>query len=241
MFRNVGPSLRAALFLALISAAGCSSQSGATIQPGYFFGHDLRQAKSIVYVLDLSGSMRGGSGSVVENVGTDVAAKAGGNLVGGFFGRRTGRAVEDNIQKLKQKVEKVKVHLIASLNGLPPGSVFNVILFSNGVQKLAPGMIEANPASVGLVSAFVSQLEASGSTSLGSAIAAGLQTGAQQLMVLTDGLPTDTSPQQIMHMVAQANANRAMSIWTVGVGHDQDLTFLRDLALANNGAYVAYD
>jgi hypothetical protein len=69
--------------------------------------------------------------------------------VSGFFGRRTGRAVESNIQKLKQKVEKVKVHLIASLNGLPPGSVFNVILFSNGVQKLAPGMIEANPASVG--------------------------------------------------------------------------------------------
>jgi uncharacterized protein YegL len=91
------------------------------------------------------------------------------------------------------------------------------------------------------VSAFVSQLEASGSTSLGSAIAAGLQSGAQQLMVLTDGLPTDSSPQQIMHMVAQVNSNRAMSIWTVGVGHDQDLTFLRDLALANNGSYVAYD
>jgi hypothetical protein len=74
MFRNVGPLLFAALLLALAPAAGCSSQSGATIQPGYFFGHDLRQAKSIVYVLDLSGSMRGGSGSVVENVGTDVGA-----------------------------------------------------------------------------------------------------------------------------------------------------------------------
>jgi hypothetical protein len=227
--------------VALASFLGCSSQSGATIQPGYFFGHDLRQAKSIVYVLDLSGSMRGGSGSIVENVGTDVAAKTTGGLVGGFFGRKTGRVVEDNVQKLKQKVEKVKLHLIASLNGLPPGSVFNVLLFSNGVQKLAPGMIPATPASVGLVSAFVSQLEASGSTSLGAAISAGMHAGGQQLMVLTDGLPTDSSPQQIMAMVAQMNAARTMSIWTVGVGHDQDLSFLRDLALANNGAFVSYD
>lgn len=241
MSRKVGLSFRAAMVVAALAFGGCSSQSGATIQPGYFFGHDLRQAKSIVYVLDLSGSMRGGSGSVVEDVGTGVAAKAGGNLVGGFLGRRTGRAVEDTAMKLRQKVEKVKLHLIASLNGLPPGSHFNVILFSNGVQKLAPGMIEANSGSVGLVSAFVSRLEASGSTSLGAAISAGLQTDAQQLMVLTDGLPTDSSPQQIMAMVSQANANRGMSIWTVGVGHDQDLSFLRDLALANNGAFVAYD
>jgi hypothetical protein len=227
--------------VALMAAAGCSTQSGASIQPGYFFGHDLRQAKSVVYVLDLSGSMRGGSGSIAENVGTDVAAQAGGSLVGGFLGRRTGRAVESNIQKLRQKVEKVKLHLIASLNGLPPGSVFNVLLFSSGVQKLAPGMIETTPASVGLVSAFVSQLEAHGSTSLGAAITAGLQTGGQQIIVLTDGLPTDASPQQIMHMVARANAAHTMSISTVGVGHDQDLGFLRDLAMANGGSFVSYD
>jgi hypothetical protein len=239
MVRNSALILMAAL--ATAASAGCSSQSGATIQPGYFFGHDLRQAKSIVYVLDLSGSMRGGSGSIAENVGTDVAAKASGSLVGGFFGKRTGRAVEDNVQKLRQKVEKVKLHLIASLNGLPPGSQFNVLLFSNGVQKLAPGMIEATPASVGLVSAFVSQLEASGSTSLGAALSAGLNAGAQQVMVLTDGLPTDASPHQIMNMVASINAARTMTIWTVGVGHDQDLSFLRDLALANGGAFVAYD
>jgi hypothetical protein len=227
--------------VAMTSVAGCSTQSSVTIQPGYFFGHDLRQAKSVVYVLDLSGSMRGGSGSIAENVGTDVAAQAGGSLVGGFLGRRTGRAVESNIQKLRQKVEKVKMHLIASLNGLPPGSMFNVLLFSNGVQKLAPGMIETSPASVGLVSAFVSQLEASGSTSLGAALNAGLHAGGQHVIVLTDGLPTDASPQQIMYMVAQQNAAHTMTISTVGVGHDQDLGFLRDLAVANGGSFVSYD
>jgi hypothetical protein len=185
--------------------------------------------------------MRGGSGSIAENVGTSVGARVSGGVVGGLFGKRTGNLVEENIQKLRQKVEKVKLHLIASLNGLPPGSRFNVLLFSNGVQKLAPGLIETSPASVGLVSAFVSQLEASGSTSLMAALQAGMTAGGQHVIVLTDGLPTDASPQQIMWMVSQANAAHQMRISTVGVGHDQDLGFLRDLAMANGGSFVSYD
>lgn len=231
------------LLLALLSllAVGCGTSATVTIQPGYFFGHDLRQARSVVYVLDLSGSMRGGSGSIVENVGTGVAASAGGALVGGFLGRGVGRTVETNVRKLQQKVEKVKLHLIASLNGLPPGSQFNVILFSSGVQKLAPGMLEVNPVTVGLVSAFVSQLEAGGSTSLGAAIGAGLHAGADQVIVLTDGIPTDASPAQIFDLVARENAAHRMVLSTVGVGHDQDLTFLKELAHANGGAFVSYD
>src|SRR5262245_59285274 len=112
---------------------GCAASGSVSIQPGYFFGHDLRHEQSVVYVLDLSGSMRGGSGSIAENVGTSVGARVSGGLVGGLFGKKTGNMVEENIQKLRQKVEKVKLHLIASLNGLPPGSRFNVLLFSNGV------------------------------------------------------------------------------------------------------------
>jgi hypothetical protein len=220
---------------------GCQGHATVTVQPGYFFGHDLRAARSVVYVLDLSGSMRGSSGSVVEQVGTGVAASAGGSLVGGLLGRSTGRAVEDNVKKLQQKVEKVKLHLIASLNGLPPGSQFNVILFSDGVQKLSPVMVPVNPGTVGLVSAFVSKLNASGSTSLGSAIVVGLHAGGSQVIVLTDGIPTDTSPQQILQMVARENYSHALTVSTVGVGHDQDFSFLRDLAQQNGGAFISYD
>jgi hypothetical protein len=232
---------RILLCLLVGAGLGCSAHGAVSVQPGYFFGHDLRQARSVVYVLDLSGSMRGGSGSVVENVGTGVAATAGGSLVGGFLGRRTGRVVEDNVRKLQQKVEKVKLHLIASLNGLPPGSSFNVILFSDGVQKLAPGMIPVTPATTGMVSAFVSRLEASGSTSLGAAIGAGLHSGGNQIIVLTDGVPTDASPHQIIDFVARENYARTMTVSTVGVGHDQDLRFLQTLAQMNGGTFVAYD
>jgi Mg-chelatase subunit ChlD len=240
--RRLAPPLAAVAVAALALLGSCAS-GGATVsvQPGYFFGHDLRQAQSVVYVLDLSGSMRGGSGSVVENVGTDVAAKATGSLVGGFLGRRTGRVAEDNIKKLQQKVEKVKLHLIASLNGLPQGSQFNVVLFSSGVQKLSPVMVPVTPGTVALVSAFVARLEAGGSTSLGSAIMAGLHTGGNQVIILTDGLPTDASPQQILSIVARENYQRTLRVSTVGVGHDQDLSFLRQLAYENGGAFMSYD
>jgi hypothetical protein len=239
-------SISRRLVLLLISAvaataSACASHAAVSVQPGFFFGHDLRQARSVVYVLDLSGSMREGSGSVAENVGTDVAAKAGGTLVGGFLGNGTGRMVEDNVKKLKQKVEKVKLHLIASLNGLPPGSQFNIVLFSSGVQKLSPAMVPVTPATVGLVSAFVSQLEAGGSTSMMNAIQAGLHAGGSQVILLTDGVPTDASPQQIIDMVGYENASHALTLSTVGVGHDQDFGFLRELATRNGGAFVSYD
>jgi uncharacterized protein YegL len=102
-------------------------------------------------------------------------------------------------------------------------------------------MIPVSPATVGLVSAFVSRLEASGSTSLGAAIGAGLATGGRQVIVLTDGLPTDASPEQILGFVAQQNAAHTMTVSTVGVGHDQDLRFLQTLAQMNGGHFMAYD
>jgi Mg-chelatase subunit ChlD len=149
--------------------------------------------------------------------------------------------VEDNVKQLQEKVGKVKLHLIASLNGLPPGSQFNVVLFSDGVQKLSPVMVPVSPTTVGLVSAFVSKLEAGGSTSLNSAIGVGLHAGSSQVIILTDGLPTDSSPQQILQMVARENYTHAQTVSTVGVGHDQDFSFLRDLAQQNGGAFVSYD
>ncbi|MBI4511698.1 MAG: VWA domain-containing protein, partial [Deltaproteobacteria bacterium] len=202
----------------LLLLVGCAAEATISVKTGFFFGHDLRKTESVVYVLDLSGSMREQSGSVVEQAGTGFAAKATGSLFRGFGAGAVGNAAEERIKKLQQKIEKVKAHLIACLNGLPQGSTFNVVLFSDGVQKLAPGLIEVNTASVALVSAFVSKLEARGSTSLGAALEAGLYAGSRNIVVLTDGLPTDSSPEAILARVRQINAGHAIAVSTVGVG-----------------------
>jgi hypothetical protein len=210
------------------------------LENGFFFGHDLRAEDSVVYVLDLSGSMSGRTGSVVEQVGKDTAAKAGGALVSGLTGSGMADEAADSVLSMDKKVELVKDHLIASLRGLPAGAQFDVILFSNGVQHLAPTMLTANAVSTSLVSAFVSRLQEGGSTSLKSAILAGLDSEAKDLLVLTDGLPTDSTPEDILTSVEQRNLDKRHRLSTVGVGDDQARSFLERLAASNGGKYTSY-
>jgi hypothetical protein len=231
-------------------ASGCSLFSTRTavatsrslrLENGYFFGHDLRSEDSVVYVLDLSGSMSGRTGSVVEQIGKDSAAEAGGSILAGVTGSGVASEAADSALSMDKKVELVKDHLIASLRGLPSGARFDVILFSDGVQHLAPTLITANAASTTIVSAFVSRLQEGGSTSLKSAIMAGLDSDAKDLLVLTDGLPTDSSPEEILTSVQQRNGNKAHRISTVGVGDDQAKDFLTRLATENSGKYTSYN
>jgi len=211
------------------------------LENGFFFGHDLRQEDSVVYVLDLSGSMSGRTGTVVEQVGKDAAAEAGGSLVSGLTGgNNVAGEAADSVLSMDKKVEIVKDHLIASLRGLPNGAQFNIILFSNDVQRFSPVMITANAASTNTVGAFISRLQEGGATSLSSAIMAGLDTEAKDLLVLTDGLPTDSSPEEILTKVRQRNQSKVQRISTVGVGGDQAQDFLTQLATENGGKYTSY-
>ena len=211
------------------------------LDEGFFFGHDLRQHSSIVYVLDLSGSMSAHTGSMIEQVGTEGAAKAGGAVLDVVAGKKIGGAAEAAALGLDKKVELVKDHLNASIRGLPEGAEFNIVLFSSGVQRLAPAMLTANAATKTLVTNFVAQLKEGGGTQMQAAIEAGLNTEAEEVMVLTDGMPTDSSPEHILEMVRQHNAQKPRRVSTVGVGTDQASEFLRQLAEDNGGEYLAYD
>ena len=211
------------------------------LESGYFFGHDVHAFQSITYVLDLSGSMSERTGTVVEQVGKGAAANVGGSMLRGVAGNTVGGAAADTVLSMDKKVELVKDHLNASLRGLSDGAEFNVVLFSDGIQKLAPGMVPASGFTTTLVSAFVSQLREGGGTSMKSAIEAGLNTDAEDLMVLTDGLPTDATPDSILAMVASYTERRPRRIFTVGVGSDQAGDFLSRLATEHDGQYLAYE
>ena len=75
-------------------SGGASASASVSVKTGYFFGHNLRREKNIVYVLDLSGSMEGSSGSVVEQAGTDLAGSAVGGITGKFMGKLQSRGVD---------------------------------------------------------------------------------------------------------------------------------------------------
>lgn len=101
-------------------------------------------------------------------------------------------------------------------------------------------MLSANTATTSIVSAFVSRLKEGGSTSLMGAIMAGLDSEAKDVLVLTDGLPTDSSPEEILKRVRERNAEKSRRVSTVGVGDDQAKDFLTQLATENGGKYTAY-
>lgn len=229
------------ILLFVLAMGACSASASVTVKPGHFFGHDLTQNQSVVYVLDLSGSMADSSGSVVEQAGTRAAGEAVGGIGGMLFGRQAGNALEDRVKRLRKKIEKVKLHLIASLQGLPNGSTFNVVLFSDGVQKLAPGLLVSNPTTNGLVSLFVDRLEEGGGTNMYAALEAGIFSGAEHVILLTDGMPTSSSPEDILALAQSQAGPRGVRISTVGVGGDQAYSFLHQLAEENGGTAMSYD
>ena len=234
----------ASLFLLVPLSTACVSGGGGrgapAVERGKFFGHDLRNTQDIVFVLDLSGSMSGQSRTIVEQAGTSIGAKAAGALTGSLLGRRSGRAVRNRVSDLNKKIEKVKLHLIASLTGLPPGARFNLVLFSGRVQTLSPAMIPANGLSVAAVSAFVERLQEGGSTNMFQAMEAAFFQDATQIVLLTDGLPTSSSPGAILDLAQRYNADRRLTISTVGVGGDQARDFLATLAQENGGSFSMY-
>lgn len=236
-------TITCAVALVAALAAGCmfSGRASVRVETGFFFGLDVRQERSVLYVLDLSGSMSETSGTVVEQAGTDATGKLAGTVTGGFLGRRAGNAVESRIKKLKKKVEKVKLHLIASLHGLPVDATFNIILFSNGVHKLSPTPIPATAGNIALVSAFVARLEEGGGTNMYAAIEAAMLEHPGHVILLTDGLPTSSTPDAILDMVRGYNAGGGIVVSTVGVGIDQARGFLAALADENGGTFTMYN
>lgn len=226
-------------FLFLQSGCVLKAQGSVKVKTGHFFGHDLTQAEKIVYVLDLSGSMNQRSGSVVSQAGNSASSKLGGAVAGGMMGRSTGNSVEKRIADSNKKIEIVKLHMMASLQGLPNGAQFNIVLFSDGVQKLAPGMLVANGATKTVVGAFIDRLKSRGSTNMYAAMEAALNMGAGQIILLTDGLPTSSSPDDILGLARSYNQGQ-IRVSTVGVGNDQAFTFLRQLAQENGGSFQSY-
>lgn len=223
----------------IVSASSVATMARSyRLDEGYFFGHDVRPFESVVYVLDLSGSMGERTGASAASFGRRYGGGALAALARPLGG--AGVAATDAVLSMDKKVELVKDHLNASLRGLQPGAKFNVVLFSGQVETMSPIMIGANAATTTAVSAFVAKLREGGSTNLKAAIEAGLATDARDIIVLTDGMPTDASPDQILTMVASRNPGRDRRVFTVGVGDDQAEPFLAKLAEDNGGAYLAY-
>lgn len=229
--------LRLALLATLAVAAlgGCH-----TIQTSSdYYGIDTSGVRSVVFLVDISGSMEGKQeGTIRDAAQAEVADRAGTEVqrrVGGTLGRALGRG----IRRQGTKLAGVKRELVPALRGLPETTQFTVVAFDDQPSGWERELVPANATNRTAAAAYVERLASDGGTGISGALDYGLRLRPQIIFLMTDGQPSDGSPQAIRDAVRERwNADGATVIHTIGVGPDQDEQFLDDLARENGGDYV---
>lgn len=197
------------------------------------------EGQRAVFVIDISGSMEGKNEGTIQDRAVGMAVQKSGNAVGGLIGGQLGSFVGAQAASEATKLGGAKRELIPALQGLPPTTAFSLITFGNDAKPWFRGMVPATGDNTNMAVVFVKQLSANGGTPTRAALDQAFRyPDVTVIFLLSDGQPTDSSPDQILAYVQSLNANRHVVVSTVGLGADQDERFLTALALQNGGRYV---
>ncbi len=153
------------------------------------------------------------------------------------------------------KLAQAKDAITYVVEHLNPGDRFNLIAFSTGVRLWSDALQEATPQAAGDARAWIDDLAASGSTDINRGLlealaqfnaGAGEQGGAGYVLFMTDGLPTqgETDAAKIVrNAAANLPANKALRLFTFGVGYDVNTDLLDTVSrqLGGRSSYVRPD
>lgn len=196
--------------------------------------------ENIVFLIDVSGSMEGKQeGTAEDQLRGTVATEAGKqvqNLIGGTIGQFVGQQVRSEATKLGA----AKRELIPAIRGLGESNYFSIVTFGSNIDPWHQQMIPASPSAKNAAMLRINQLSAQGGTPMLAALEQGFQyRGATTIFVMTDGKPTDSSAARIIQRVSELNRDGAIKVNTIGLGPDQDASFLATLAQQNGGHYIS--
>ena len=139
------------------------------------------------------------------------------------------------------KIEQARRALQTLLSNLNAQDRFNIVTFASDVKPFRDGLTPATPANLDAARAFIADIKAVGGTNIEAALskatsdADAKSTRPQQIVFLTDGLPTvgETNVETLLNDAKKANQNARM--WTFGVGFDVNTRLLDGLAAENGG------
>jgi Ca-activated chloride channel family protein len=148
-----------------------------------------------------------------------------------------------------RKLEQARGALKAALSALRPQDRFNILTFSDRVERLAPETIPATRENVRRAEAFADDIGADGGTNIHGALIDGLaqfpEAGrGNTLLFFTDGLPTvGVRDQKQIVADSRAAAKKKARVFVFGVGYDVDVPFLDTVAqtLRGDADYVRPD
>jgi uncharacterized protein with von Willebrand factor type A (vWA) domain len=143
------------------------------------------------------------------------------------------------------RLEAAKRELTQAIGALPEQTYFSVVVFNSELTAWQQQLVEAKPAMKESATRFVNGQPPRGGTNTLGALTAAFAFNVEALYLLTDGMPNDSKPVDILARVAELNQGRRLSLYTIGVGvgpagalFDQ---FLSQLATTNWGLYVRVD
>lgn len=202
-----------------------------------------------LFVVDVSGSMEGNAegkkpkGRLTTRA-TDEAITRGSKVTGELLPGRVGSMVNDKGEERAReettKLGRVKRELMPMIRGLDENNSFNILLFG-GDDDWKRQAVPANDQNRSQARMFVERLSSGGSTDALAALRRAFkENDVDVIFFLSDGQPTDASPNEILDEMQDTNRDRGVIIHTIGVGDDMDEVFLDRLAEQNSGEFVYF-
>jgi hypothetical protein len=188
-----------------------------------FFGIPLADARDVLFVLDVSGSM-------TENAAGQLAMIA-----------VPATPSEPQAQvRVPTKMEVAQAELIDAVAKLPDGTRINIFIFSNDVDAYAPSSVVIDEATRSDLISFVRDMHANGSTALQPAMRMAFLLNAPRIVLLSDGLGNIGGDRDdIMRDVREAILG-GVRIDAIGIGPSQDKKLLTALAGETGGLYQRF-
>ncbi|MCP3920618.1 MAG: VWA domain-containing protein [bacterium] len=182
-----------------------------------FYGAEVFSER-VVFVLDVSGSMRTNAGLGVDPSGPQDPSKP-------------------------SRMDVAKEELTGILRAMPDGRLFNLIFFETEVRALAKKLVKMKKAHRQKSLRFIREQYALGATALYPALELAFSDPlVDTIYLISDGAPTEgeiTDIAAIREEVRRWNASRRVRIHGITIG--QDSTLLRWLTSDTGGRYVRRD
>ncbi|MEQ8763198.1 MAG: VWA domain-containing protein [Planctomycetota bacterium] len=216
--------------------------SGAEVDSRYGTYHGIPQeGRSIVYVIDCSGSMR-------EAVTSGGRGRGRGSFAPG----------EPAKEGETSRIDACRRELIRALEQLDPETQFNIVQYANVAEVYSKKMVTASPKQVERAKKWIESLQADGATNIYDAMELAFtlagrgtfdryyETAVDTVFLLTDGKPMLPgsngrgewdSTDRILEGVLRWNPHGRVVVHTVGIGRGVNRDFLQDMAKQNGGKF----
>lgn len=201
---------------------------------GKIYGLDVTGFPNIVFVVDFSGSMEAQTGGVTERTASGKLE----SKLGGLIGGRAGGKLQDELAKRRKKVEEAKREVAGALEGLTDGQNFGIVYFEDTPHVWKDELVAATESVRKEAAKFIKKVEGGGGTGIKQAIEMAFGFQPETVILVTDGEPTDASPDEILLRITELNPDKAVTVHSVGVGEDHDKDFMRAVAEQNGGKYL---